>query len=142
MCYQGQGNWKWVAHSNLELYRANKEKAILKRELDSCRQELKEALQQFRNRKRARRMKKGRETFARWPIATNARDGASASDPQHPHYGLDGYISRESLFDHETIKTEESMADNFKTTWMQDLHMDRMMLMDMYISSTRCEKSS
>jgi len=96
-----------------ELYMANQERAILKRQLDSCRWELKEALQQSCNRKHARRMKKGR-TFAMCPIAGGTGSGVPAYDPQHPHYDLNGYISRESFSDRETVETEESMVDNFK----------------------------
>ena len=97
-----------------ELYMANQERAILKRKLDSCRWELKEALQQSCNRKHARRMKKGRRTIAMRPIAVGIGSGVPAYDPQHPHYDLNGYISRESFSDCETVETEESMADNFK----------------------------
>jgi len=59
-------------------------------------------------------MKKGRRTIAMHPIAVGIRGGVPTYDPQHPHYDLNGYISRESFFDHETIETKESMADNFK----------------------------
>ena len=53
-------------------------------------------------------------------IAAGIRGGVPAYDPQHPHYDLTVYISRQSFFDHESIETEESMADNFnskKTIW-------------------------
>jgi len=93
---------------------ANQEKAILKHELDSCCQQLKEALQQSRNRKHARMTKKGRRTFDMHPIAVGIGGGVPAYDPQHPHYDLKGYISRESFSDRETVETEESMVDNFK----------------------------
>ena len=59
-------------------------------------------------------MKKGRRTFAIRPIAAGTGGGVPAYDPQHPHYDLNGYISRESFCNRETIETEESMADNFK----------------------------
>lgn len=97
----------------MELHRANREKAILQLQLDSCHQELREAQQQPYSRKHARWIKQGRRTFARRPIATGTRSGVPAYDPQHPHYDLNGYVPKESMSDHETIETEESMADNF-----------------------------
>ena len=48
------------------------------------------------------------------PIAVGIGGGVPAYDPQHPHYDLNGYISRESFCNRETIETEESMADNFE----------------------------
>jgi len=58
-----------LINTNLELFLVRQERAILKNKLDFCSQELKEALQESRARKCAKRMKKGRRTMAMHPIA-------------------------------------------------------------------------
>ena len=47
------------------------------------------------------------------PVTAGTRDGVPAYDPQDPHFDLNGYFSRESSSDRETVEIEESMADNF-----------------------------
>jgi dsDNA-binding SOS-regulon protein len=70
-----------LRNTNLELFLARQEKAILKLKLDSCRQELVKALQRPRNKKRARRMKNRGQTFDRRPIAVDTGVGVPAYDP-------------------------------------------------------------
>ena len=47
------------------------------------------------------------------PTSIGTREGLPAYDPQHAHYDLNGYMSRESFSDRESIETEQSIADNF-----------------------------
>lgn len=103
--------------TTMELYKANQKKAILMQELDTYRQEAKEALQQLQKKRRARRTRRGRKTITRRPIAAGTRNTEPTYDPHHPYYALDEYYPMESLSDRETIETEESIADNFRNNW-------------------------
>ena len=76
----------------------------MREEKEQCKQELQKALE----RPHARRIKKGKRTFAMPPN--------KGYDPRHPHYNLNGYIPRESLSDHDrSSDTEESVTDNFNS---------------------------
>lgn len=82
----------------------------LKRKLAEKNQEIDALLHDSHIWRHAKKMKERGRTHAMRPIA----GGVPAYDPQHPHYDLNGYISKESFSDHETIETEESVVDNFK----------------------------
>jgi hypothetical protein len=104
----------------LELSLANEQKVEFKRKLAACRQEKDELMQDPYIWKRAKRMKEER-TFAMSPhpkVTADLQGQAPPYDPRHPHFDLNEYFSRESFSDHESIKTEESVADNLRYGWI------------------------
>ena len=86
--------------TNWELYLVRQERAILKSKLESCRQELKDALQQARTKKHSKKTKKGKRI-----VIVGPWDGAPAYDPQDPPYELNKYFAKESYFDLEPVET-------------------------------------
>jgi hypothetical protein len=97
--------------ARLRLREDSKEKARLKLELASCYQDLQVAQHQIQKKKHPR---KKTRSIARRPIAAGACKGKAVYNPDHPHYRLDEYISRESYSEQETIVTAESVADNLQ----------------------------
>lgn len=112
----------------------------MKRKLAEKVQEIDTLLQQSRNKKHIRRMKKGARTLAMRPIATGTGGGVPTYDPQHPYYNLDGYFSRESFFDCEFVETKESIADISRRPGHHESPLGKMM--EMQQSFSRCEMNS